>query len=153
MKQRQLIFRVSSTGGGGATDKAKREALAAGAVAAELFVDCVNGGVQEVFINEKRIEQEARALKDTVQRFAQQSNQWLTVFNEFDSALKVQCNPPVLKSPLVLLKMAKHIFLWSHLRGNMVQEIGDFENWIQVMEKDCEVIGTVLSEISSAPKA
>lgn len=101
-------------------DKAKREALAAGAVAAELFVDCVNGGVQEVFINEKRIEQEARALKDTVQRFAQQSNQWLTVFNEFDSALK---------------------------------EIGDFENWIQVMEKDCEVIGTVLSEISSAPKA
>lgn len=70
-------------------DKAKKEAFSAAAKVSSLLVESVNGGVQESFVNEKRIEMEARALAGTVQRFTKQSAQWLTVFHTFDSALKV----------------------------------------------------------------
>lgn len=54
-----------------------------------LLVESVNGGVQEAFINEKRIEMEARALGVTIQKFLKQTSQWLNVVHTFDSALKV----------------------------------------------------------------
>ncbi|KAG6541053.1 hypothetical protein Mapa_017540 [Marchantia paleacea] len=96
-------------------EKSKKEALIAATQVSGLLVDSVNGGVQESFINEKRIEMEARALAATVQRFTQTTTQWLTVFHNFDSALK---------------------------------EIGDFENWIKVMEYDCESVGKALNYIT-----
>lgn len=98
-------------------ERAKKEAFSAAAKVSGLLVESVNGGVQESFVNEKRIEMEVRALAGTVQRFTRQSVQWLTVFHTFDSALK---------------------------------EIGDFENWIKVMEYDLESIGNAIGYLSTA---
>ncbi|OAE24529.1 hypothetical protein AXG93_2415s1080 [Marchantia polymorpha subsp. ruderalis] len=108
-------FRNGSRG----AEKSKKEALSAATEVAGLLVDSVNGGVHESFINEKRIEMEARALAATVQRFTQTTTQWLTVFHNFDSALK---------------------------------EIGDFENWIKVMEYDCESVGKALNYITQGKR-
>jgi hypothetical protein len=70
-------------------ERAKKEAVAAATKVSGLLVESVNGGVQESFVNEQRIEMEARALAGTVKRFTKHSVQWLTVFHTFDSALKV----------------------------------------------------------------
>ena len=54
----------------------------------DLLVDTVDGGVQELFVNEKRIEHEARALLTTIARYRKQTDQWLAVTNEINSVLK-----------------------------------------------------------------
>lgn len=77
----------------------------------DLLVDSVNSGVQESFINEKRIELETHVLSTIVQRYIKQTNQRLAVVHGLDSALK---------------------------------EIGDFENWMKIMEYDCESISLAL---------
>lgn len=69
-------------------ETAKKDALASAAVVSNLLVESVNGGVQEAFINEKRIEMEARALGMTIQKFTKQTSQWLNIVHTFDSALK-----------------------------------------------------------------
>jgi hypothetical protein len=69
--------------------KAKKEALLAANVVSGLMVDALNGDVQKSFQTEKRIAFEAQALTTTVQRFVKQTNQWLTMVNAFDMALKV----------------------------------------------------------------
>ena len=51
----------------------------------DLIVDTVDGGVQELFVNEKRIEIEARALLRTVARYRKQTDQWLAATNEINS--------------------------------------------------------------------
>lgn len=53
------------------------------------MVDTVNGGVQEAFINEKRIELESRALAATVIRFAKQTQNWLAASHAINTAIKV----------------------------------------------------------------
>lgn len=95
-------------------EKVKKDALATATRVSDLLVDSVNSGVQESFINEKRIELETRALSATVQRYIKQTNQWLAVVHALDSALK---------------------------------EIGDFENWMKIMEYDCESISLALHYI------
>ncbi|KAL3696136.1 hypothetical protein R1sor_010212 [Riccia sorocarpa] len=95
-------------------EKSKKEALASATEVSSLLVDSVNGAVQESFVNEKRIEMEARALASTVQRFTQTTTQWLSIFHNLDSALK---------------------------------EIGDFENFIKVMEYDCESLAKALNHV------
>ena len=55
----------------------------------DLLVDTVDGGVQELFVNEKRIEHEARALLTTIARYRKQTDQWLAATNEINSVLKV----------------------------------------------------------------
>ncbi|CAK9235950.1 hypothetical protein BDL97_08G100700 [Sphagnum fallax] len=97
----------------------KKAALEAAAVVSDLLVESINGGVQEVFVNEKQIEMEARSMGVTVQRFSKQTSQWLNVIHTFDSALK---------------------------------EIGDFENWIKVMEYDCKKIAGTLRSISESSR-
>jgi len=95
-------------------EKVKKDALATATRVSDLLVDSVNSGVQESFINEKRIELETRVLSATVQRYIKQTNQWLAVVHGLDSALK---------------------------------EIGDFENWMKIMEFDCESISLALQYI------
>ncbi|VVA16439.1 Hypothetical predicted protein [Prunus dulcis] len=70
------------------TEKAKKDAIKKAARAAELMVDAVNGGVQESFVNEKRIEYEIRALTATITRFTKQTDQWLSVTHSMNSAIK-----------------------------------------------------------------
>ena len=56
----------------------------------DLLVDAVNGGVQESFVNEKRIELEIRALTATIVRFGKQTDQWLAASHSINTAIKVQ---------------------------------------------------------------
>ncbi|XP_062016258.1 biogenesis of lysosome-related organelles complex 1 subunit 1 [Rosa rugosa] len=99
------------------TDRAKKDAIKKAARAAELMVEAVNGGVQESFVNEKRIELEIRALAATITRFTKQTDQWLTVTHSMNTAIK---------------------------------EIGDFENWMKIMEFDCKSITAAIHNIHQA---
>ncbi|KAL6967791.1 hypothetical protein U1Q18_042984 [Sarracenia purpurea var. burkii] len=78
------------------TEKAKKDAIRCANRVSDLLVDAVNGGVQETFINEKRIELEIRALAATVMRFAKQTNQWLAASHSINTAVKVQNHPYLL---------------------------------------------------------
>ncbi|MCL7032368.1 hypothetical protein MKW94_016973 [Papaver nudicaule] len=70
------------------TDKAKKNALKCAIRVSDLLVDTVNGGVQETFVNQKRIEHEIRALTATTIKFTKQTDQWLTASHAINSALK-----------------------------------------------------------------
>ncbi|KAI3874606.1 hypothetical protein MKX03_035127 [Papaver bracteatum] len=69
-------------------DKAKKDALKSAIRVSDLLVETVNGGVQETYVNQKRIENEIRALTATTIRFTKQTNQWLSASNAINSALK-----------------------------------------------------------------
>ncbi|PKA66236.1 Biogenesis of lysosome-related organelles complex 1 subunit 1 [Apostasia shenzhenica] len=68
--------------------KAKKDALGTAVKISELLVDTVNGGVEEVFINEKRIEHEIRGLVSNVMRYKKQTNRWLAASHAMNSVLK-----------------------------------------------------------------
>ncbi|KAJ4851055.1 biogenesis of lysosome- organelles complex 1 subunit 1 [Turnera subulata] len=70
------------------TEKAKKEAIKNAVRVSDLMVDAVNGGVQETFVNEKRIEYEVRALAATITRFMKQTDQWLTATRAINTAVK-----------------------------------------------------------------
>ncbi|CAD6268924.1 unnamed protein product [Miscanthus lutarioriparius] len=73
------------------TERAKKDALRSAARVADLLVDTVDDGeVQELFVNEKRVELEARALLGTIARYRKQSDQWLAATNEINSVLKAE---------------------------------------------------------------
>ncbi|KAF8671334.1 hypothetical protein HU200_050047 [Digitaria exilis] len=96
------------------TERAKKDALRSAVRVADLLVDAVDGGVQELFVNEKRIELEARALLSTVARYRKQTDQWLAATSEINSVLK---------------------------------EIGDFENWMKIMDFDCKSVNAAICNI------
>ncbi|KAJ4971653.1 hypothetical protein NE237_004752 [Protea cynaroides] len=70
------------------TEKAKRDAIRNGTRVADLLMDIVNGGVEESFINEKRIELEIRSFISTAMRYSKQTDQWLAATHAVNSALK-----------------------------------------------------------------
>ncbi|OAY81070.1 Biogenesis of lysosome-related organelles complex 1 subunit 1 [Ananas comosus] len=96
------------------TDKAKKEALKNAFRVSDLLVNVVNGGVEETFINEKRIELEIRALLGTIMRYKKQMDQWLAA---------------------------------SHAVNSVLKEIGDFENWMKIMDFDCKSINAAIHNI------
>uniref|UniRef100_A0A0E0BRU3 Biogenesis of lysosome-related organelles complex 1 subunit 1 n=2 Tax=Oryza glumipatula TaxID=40148 RepID=A0A0E0BRU3_9ORYZ len=96
------------------TERAKMDAVRSAARVADLLVATVDGGVQELYINEKRIELEARALLATIAWYRKQTDQWLAATNAINSVLK---------------------------------EIGDFENWMKIMDFDCKSINAAIRNI------
>eukprot|EP00267_Zea_mays_P042939 XP_020394978.1 uncharacterized protein LOC100280303 isoform X3 [Zea mays] len=70
-------------------ERAKKDALKSAVRVADLLVDTVDGGVRELFVNEKRIELEARALLGTIARYRRQTDEWLAATSEINSALKL----------------------------------------------------------------
>ncbi|KAL7142055.1 hypothetical protein ABFS83_08G096800 [Erythranthe nasuta] len=70
------------------TDKSKKEAIQSAARVSDQMVNAVNGGVQDIFINEKRIEMEIRALTSTIMRFSKQTDQWLAASHAINNAVK-----------------------------------------------------------------
>ncbi|KAK7276101.1 hypothetical protein RIF29_17234 [Crotalaria pallida] len=96
------------------SEKAKKEAIRKAERVSELLVDAVNGGVQDSFTNQKRIEFEIRTLANTITRFMKQTDQWLAA---------------------------------THALNTAVKEIGDFENWMKVMEYDCKSITAAIQNI------
>ncbi|CAM0950487.1 unnamed protein product [Alopecurus aequalis] len=99
------------------TERAKKNALRSASRVSGHLVEAVDGGVQELFVNEKRIELEARALLGTIARYRKQTDQWLAATNELNSVLK---------------------------------EIGDFENWMKIMDFDCKSINAAIRNIHRA---
>ncbi|OEL28309.1 Biogenesis of lysosome-related organelles complex 1 subunit 1, partial [Dichanthelium oligosanthes] len=74
----------------------------------------VDRGVQDLFVNEKRIGNEAPALLSTIARYRKQTDQWLASTNEINSVSK---------------------------------EIGDFENWMKIMDFDCKSINAAIRNV------
>ena len=81
-------------------ERAKEDALRSAARVADLLVDAVDGGVQELFVNEKRVELEARALLGTIARYRKQTDQWLAATNEINAVLKVTNSDMLMPCPL-----------------------------------------------------
>lgn len=71
------------------SEKAKKEAIRTAMLVSDLLVNTVNGGVQQIFINEKRVEMEIRALTATIIRFSKQTDQWLAASHAINNAVKV----------------------------------------------------------------
>ncbi|KAI3682531.1 hypothetical protein L1987_82573 [Smallanthus sonchifolius] len=69
-------------------EKSKKEAIKSASRVSDLLVEAVNGGVEECFVNEKRIEVEIRALKANVMRFGKQTDQWLASTHAINNAIK-----------------------------------------------------------------
>ncbi|PSR86218.1 Biogenesis of lysosome-related organelles complex 1 subunit 1 like [Actinidia chinensis var. chinensis] len=69
-------------------EKSKKDAIRSATRVSDLLVDAVNGGVQESFVNEKRIELEIRALTATIVRFGKQTDQWLAASHSINTAIK-----------------------------------------------------------------
>lgn len=70
-------------------EKAKNEAIRNAVRVSDVLVESVNGGVEECYINQKRIELEIQALTSTVLRFAKQTDQWLAASRSLNNAIKV----------------------------------------------------------------
>ncbi|XP_048323704.2 biogenesis of lysosome-related organelles complex 1 subunit 1 isoform X1 [Ziziphus jujuba] len=70
------------------TENSKKEAIRKASRVSDLLVDAVNGGVQECFIIEKRIELEIRVLAASIARFMKQTDQWLTATHAINTAVK-----------------------------------------------------------------
>ncbi|KAE8726981.1 Bioproteinsis of lysosome-related organelles complex 1 subunit 1 [Hibiscus syriacus] len=69
-------------------EKAKKDAIRKAGRVSDLLVEVVNGGVQEPFINEKRIEAKVRALASTIACFMKQTDQWLAASHDINTAVK-----------------------------------------------------------------
>ncbi|CAL5189785.1 unnamed protein product [Lathyrus oleraceus] len=96
------------------TEKSKKDAIRKAVRVSDLLVEAVNGGVQDSFIYQKRIELEIRALAVTITRFTKQTDQWLNATHSLNTAIK---------------------------------EIGDFENWMKIMEYDFKSISAAIQNI------
>ncbi|KAL8134493.1 biogenesis of lysosome-related organelles complex 1 subunit 1 [Apium graveolens] len=70
------------------TDKAKKDAIKNAFRVSDVLVDSVNGGVEECYINQKRIELEIQALSSTILRFAKHTEQWLAASRSLNNAVK-----------------------------------------------------------------
>ncbi|CAL0317755.1 unnamed protein product [Lupinus luteus] len=95
-------------------EKAKKDAIMKAERVSELLVEAVNGGVQDSFINQERIEFEIRNMASTITNFMKQTDQW---------------------------------FASTHALNTAVKEIGDFENWMKVMEYECKSITAAIKNI------
>ena len=67
--------------------------MRAGLRVSELVVDAVNGGVQESFLIQKRIESEIRSLSATISRFHKLTDHWLAASRALNTAIKVSSAP------------------------------------------------------------
>lgn len=70
------------------TEKAKNSAIKNAVRVSDVLLEAVNGGVQECYINQKRIEVEIRALTATIIRFAKQTDHWLAASHSLNTAIK-----------------------------------------------------------------
>ncbi|KAH7542802.1 hypothetical protein FEM48_Zijuj02G0113500 [Ziziphus jujuba var. spinosa] len=80
--------RVPSSSEAKPGEKSKKEAIRKASRVSDVLVDAVNGGVQECFIIEKRIELEIQVLAASIARFMKQIDQWLTATHAINTAVK-----------------------------------------------------------------
>jgi len=66
----------------------RREALAASSELTTALVDHLNVGVAQAYLNQKRLDAEAKQLYQNAAAFSKQSQQWLQLMEGFNTALK-----------------------------------------------------------------
>ncbi|GJQ87365.1 hypothetical protein Trydic_g17409 [Trypoxylus dichotomus] len=66
----------------------RKEACAAASQLTQALVDHLNVGVAQAYLNQKRLDAEAKQLHASSASFAKQTQQWLNIVELFSSALK-----------------------------------------------------------------
>ncbi|KAF2880293.1 hypothetical protein ILUMI_25889 [Ignelater luminosus] len=66
----------------------RKEAVAAASDLTQALVDHLNVGVAQAYLNQKRLDAEAKQLHSSAINFSKQTHQWLTLVETFSSALK-----------------------------------------------------------------
>jgi len=69
-------------------EKKKKEALSAANKLTEALVDHLNVGVAQAYLNQKRLDSEAKLLHQSATTFAKQTQSWLTLIETFNGSLK-----------------------------------------------------------------
>ncbi|XP_038045248.1 biogenesis of lysosome-related organelles complex 1 subunit 1-like [Patiria miniata] len=69
-------------------EKRRKEATMAAINVTKALVGNVNNRVSMAYVNEKRLDAEARQLQANAAQFAKQSMQWLSLIENFNTALK-----------------------------------------------------------------
>jgi len=66
----------------------RKEAIEASNELTQSLVDTLNVGVAQAYLNQKRLDAEAKQLHMGATNFAKQTHQWLQLIDQFSSALK-----------------------------------------------------------------
>ncbi|CRK98397.1 CLUMA_CG011756, isoform A [Clunio marinus] len=69
-------------------EKLKRETLESANELTVNLVDHLNVGVAQAYLNQKRLDQEAKNLNTNANNFNKQTQQWLSLIENFTSSLK-----------------------------------------------------------------
>eukprot|EP00128_Syssomonas_multiformis_P003976 Colp12_sorted_trinity150504_noHs@35589 len=69
-------------------EKQRKEIVASAGAVSHALANNVNSRVSQIFSNEKELEVQARQLSQLADRFVKQTNQWLTLVEDFNQALK-----------------------------------------------------------------
>jgi hypothetical protein len=102
-------------------------------LALEQACDALVSPVQQA---QAEIERESQILSENAARFARQTSKWASVIGSFNDALKVSAGS----------SCACAVF------HSAVQELGDFQNWSQVIESDMRSIHEALEFVKNADK-
>lgn len=92
-------------------DAKRKEAFVSANVVVNKLISTLNDGVEEVYLNQKKLEAESKQLQLHTAQFSKQTIQWLQLAEGFNQALK---------------------------------ELGDVENWSQVIEAEMTTIAGAL---------
>lgn len=66
----------------------RKEACAAASDLTQALVDHLNVGVAQAYLNQKKLDAEAKQLHTSATNFAKQTQQWLSLVESFSGALK-----------------------------------------------------------------
>ncbi|KAJ1527663.1 hypothetical protein ONE63_007624 [Megalurothrips usitatus] len=69
-------------------DQKRKDAIAAANNLTQALVDHLNVGVAQAYLNQKRLDAEAKHLHHNATNFAKQTQQWLNLVENFNGALK-----------------------------------------------------------------
>lgn len=69
-------------------DIRRKEALGAANDLTHALVDHLNVGVAQAYLNQKKLDAEAKQLHNNALQFSKQTQQWLSLVDNFNSALK-----------------------------------------------------------------
>ncbi|XP_002734244.1 biogenesis of lysosome-related organelles complex 1 subunit 1-like [Saccoglossus kowalevskii] len=69
-------------------EKRRREAIAASSLFTHALVDNLNSGVAQAYVNQKKLDAEAKQLQSHAAQFTKQTMQWLQMMEHFNQALK-----------------------------------------------------------------
>ncbi|ORZ00147.1 biogenesis of lysosome-related organelles complex 1 subunit 1-like protein [Syncephalastrum racemosum] len=70
------------------SDQLRKDALTAVNDLTDCLNDHLNEGVAEIFSQQKELEQQSRKLANQTSKYSKQTKQWLTLVDEFNTALK-----------------------------------------------------------------